>query len=62
MDAPSCPASLIEVAILRRVENYYIPAHCIIFTPDPEPKRLLKIYIGLRSEPHIAKSLKKKSV
>lgn len=53
----SCPANLTEVTVLRRVENYYFPAHRIIFTPESEPKRLLKIYTGLRSNPHAAKSL-----
>lgn len=46
MDGPSCPASPTEFAVLRRTEteNYYTTAHHIEFTPEPEPKRLLKTY------------------
>lgn len=62
MDGPSCPASPTEVAVLRGIEteNYYITAHHIIFTLEPEPKRLLKTYTDLRLDSHIANSLKKR--
>jgi len=61
MDGPSCPASPTEAGVLRRIEtkNYYITAHHIKFTLEPELKRLLKTYIDLRLDSHIANSLKK---
>lgn len=40
MDGPSCPASPNEVAVLRiETENYYIAAHHIILTLEPEAKK-----------------------
>lgn len=48
MYGASFPVRLTEVAVFRRVENYYYPAHHIIFTPESEPKRLLRIYTCLR--------------
>lgn len=61
MGGPSCPASPTEVAVLRRTEteNYYTAVPYIIFTLEPQLKRLPKTYTGLRLDPHIAMLWKK---